>query len=81
MSLGPRPRTERGPFFQLGPVGPCTRMLVTISGPTSARNRARIRGASSRSWVAHAVDSAATTKSPSRSETGWQCPAIPSPTR
>ena len=44
VSRGPRPRTERGPFFQLGAVGPTTRNRVTTSPPTWARSLPRIDG-------------------------------------
>ena len=80
VSRGPRPRTVRGPFFQLGAVGPTTRNRVTTSPPTWARSLPRIVGASSRSCVAQAVDSATTSSSPSVRVCGAQCAAMSGPT-
>ena len=48
---------------------------VTTPSPTSAAIRTSSLPASSRSWVAHAVDSASTVSSPSSSFTGRQCAA------
>ena len=53
-------------------VGPCTRIRVTTSGPSSARIRVISVGSMPRSCIAHAVDSAARVSSPPRRLTGWQ---------
>ncbi len=80
VSRGPRPRTRLGPLTQDGATGPCTWMRVTRSRPTSAVIRVSSRPVRSRSWVAHAVDSASMVSSPFSSFTGRQWLARSGPT-
>ena len=63
------------------PLGPTTLIRFTTSLPTAAASRVSSWRCSVRSCVAHAVDSACSTSSPSRSDTGVQWSAISAPTR
>jgi hypothetical protein len=80
VSRGPGPVDFRGPRVHDGALGPCTRSSVTASLPTSASSRPRIDDDISRSWVAHAVESARTVRAPSLNVTGVQCSATSVPT-
>ena len=80
VSRGPGPVDFRRPRDHDGALGPCTRSSVTASLPTSDSSRARIVDDISRSWVAHAVDSARTIRTPSLNVTGVQCAATSVPT-
>ena len=75
-----RRATDRGPFFQLGPRGPSTSITVTVPCPSSSLSRRTTVGASSRSWVAQAVESVRTTSRPSSNDSGVQWAATSSPT-
>ena len=68
--LGPSPGS--GPCSSSGRPGPTTVTRVTVPSPRSAFSRATRVGASSRTWVAHAVDSARTVSTPSRHPSGRQ---------
>ena len=73
---GPRPRTVRGPCRQLGADGPTTRIRAPRPGRPPRPSRASSWRCSVRSWVAQAVDSACSTSSPSRSDSGVQWSAM-----
>ena len=70
VSRGPRPAMCNLPLRHVGAVGPTIFSDVTTPSPTAAAILARICACTIRSWVAHAVDSASTVSTPSRSD-GW----------
>jgi hypothetical protein len=69
-----------GPSSSSGQVGPSTSIRVTVPWPSSSLSRRTTVGASSLSWVAHAVESVRTTSLPSANDVGWQCWATSAPT-
>ena len=69
------------PFFHDGPWGPRTCRWVTVPAPRSSFSLASREGASSRTWVAQAVESARTVRRPARTPRGrsgrrCRCPTI-----
>ena len=80
VSRGPRPGTDRGPAFHEGPLGPFTVILVTTPAPMAWSTAMRTVPMSNRTCVAHEVDSARRTKTPSSKDSGWTWSASSGPT-
>ena len=81
VSRGPRlPRTRHSPGLRAAVTGPRTFTRCTDPSPSSTLSRRTSWAASSRSWVAQAVESAATVSSPSVSDSGVVWAASSGPT-
>ena len=78
------PRADRGsivdPTSTTGPAGPRTSMRRTDPSPSPALSLATMRGASSLSWVAQAVEPVATCTTASSNPVTWECWATSGPT-
>src|SRR5690242_6335443 len=80
VSPGPLlPGTRQPPRWR-GAAGPRTLTRRTEPSPSSELSRLTSTGASSRTWVAQAVESAVTASSPSAKLSGWVCAARSAPT-